>query len=274
MTAVKNFTEKKLTMKDLRNNPLYMDTFQTYGNDKMKDYHNEETGEFFKYAQFSTIAGICCPYASIGCAIACYAKTGCHVFKSTKELRKRQYEDTLRNDFVERMIYTIETELTSKRYFGNHMMLRLHESGDFYSMEYLRKWLEVFDHFKTANNFTTCFYTKSFVFFDNLSPEEKQLINECLEKNVLAISWSLDDTTTLEQIALAMKLKEQFPLSNIYYCAENIDEIAHDNECKCEDCAKCGTCTKTNGTVTVVKIHSVTEQKKAKYHNNRRDSKK
>lgn len=265
---------KNISMKEKRNNENYLNTFQTYGNDKMKDYFNEELNIFFKYAQFSTIAGFCCPFASIGCAIARYAKTGCHVFKSTKELRKRQYNDTLRNDFSERMIYTIETELESKRYKGNHMILRLHESGDFYSMEYLRKWINIFKHFQESNNFTTCFYTKSFKFFDDLSLKEKALINHCLENNVLAISWSLDDTTTVEQIALAMKLKKQFPLSNIYYCAENIDEIKHDNECKCDDCAKCGTCTKTNGTITVVKIHSVTESKKAKYHKNRRDTKK
>ena len=137
----------------------------------------------------------------------------------------------------------------------------------------LKKWVKIFKHFVADARITFCFYTKSFEYFLELTKAEKAIINQGLKNGTIALSLSLDDTTTIKQIALAMKCKEQFPLANIYYCAENPDEIEHNNKCDCADCAKCGTCTKTNGTVTVVKIHSVTEAQKKKYNKNRRDKK-
>lgn len=262
---------KILSMKEKRENEKYLSSFQLKGNDKLLDYYDETSGVFYKYAQFNTIAGFCCPFASIGCAIACYAKSGCHVFPSVKKARQKSYNDSLLADFAERMIYTISVELTSKRYFGNHMIIRIHESGDFYSLEYLKKWIEIWKHFQNDSRVTNCFYTKSFKFFLELDDMESEIINHCLDNNVIAMSLSLDDTTTTEQIALAMKVKARFPKANIYYCAENIDEIAYNEKCDCADCARCGNCTKTSGKIVAVKIHSVTEQQKKKYHEKRRD---
>lgn len=258
------------TITDARQDKRYNASLQLYGNDKLKDYYNPETGVFHKYAQYNTIAGVCCPFASIGCALACYAKTGCHLFPSTKKARQRSYNKTLEKDFAKDLIFTLEIELQSKRYLNNHMLLRIHESGDFYSLEYLKKWVKIFKHFVDDTRITNCFYTKSFKYLLELSAAEKAVINKGLKNNTIAMSLSLDDTTTPEQIALAMKCKKEFPLANIYYCAENPEEIKHDNKCDCSDCAKCGTCTKTTGTTTVVKIHSVTETQKEKYHKNRR----
>lgn len=267
MLTIKNYK----TMKEARADALYIPSFQTSGNDKLKDYFNEETGIFYKYAQFNTIARRCCPFASAGCLNVCYACAGRHVMEVVKQARERAYNDSLRDDFAAGMIYTIETELSSRRYAGAHMIIRIHESGDFYSAEYLNKWFEVFRHFENDSRVTFCFYTKSFKFFLDASDDDLNMLCRCLEKNVCAISFSLDDTTTPEQIARAVKLRERLPLANIYYCTENVDAIKHDNVCDCADCAKCGHCTKTEGKTTVVKIHSATEKQLAKY---RRDSRK
>lgn len=86
----------------------------------------------------------------------------------------------------------------------------------------------------------------------------------------MLFSLSLDDTTTAEQIALAMEVKKQFPLANIYFCTDDVNSVKHDNECDCANCAKCGHCTHATGKTTVVKVHSVTEKQLKKYQSKKR----
>lgn len=265
---------KKESINAKRNNKLYCDSFQLKGNSKLLDYCDSETGISYKYAQYNTIAGFCCPYASIGCAIACYAKSGLHVLPSVKECREKSYKASLDVKFSDKMIYTIEVELTSKRYNGNVMIIRIHESGDFYSLEYLKKWVKIFENFLDNESVIFCFYTKSFEYFLQLNDHEKSVINSGLERGRIAMSLSIDDTTSPEQIARAMKIKKLFPLVNIYYCTSQIEKIQFDNECKCENCAKCGHCTHASGKTTAVRIHSVTEKQLEKYNKFKRNAKK
>ena len=260
----------KISMKEKRENALYENAFQLHGNGKLLDYFDETARTWYKYAQFNTIAGICCPYASAGCAIACYAKTGLHHMATVKAAREESYKASLQVNFSEKMIYTIEVELTSRRYAGNVMIVRVHESGDFYSLEYLKKWVKIFRHFMESKSVTFCFYTKSFEYFLKLSEAEKTVIRRCMETGVIAMSLSLDDTTTKEQLARAMKLKEIFPLVNIYYCTSDVNSVKHDNLCDCADCARCGNCTHATGKTTAVKIHSVTEKQLARYESKKR----
>ena len=137
------------------------------------------------------------------------------------------------------------------------MLIRIHESGDFYSLQYLRKWVKIWAHFvdgKSGVRFPM--YTKCFAFFNMLTEAEKDIIRAGQKNGTIAISASVDDTTTAEQKAELLKMVAALPLTNIYYCTENIDAVKHDNECECADCAKCGTCNKATGKTTVVKIHS------------------
>ena len=260
---------KKQTMTEKRANELYCDAFQLYGNDKLADYYDAETGIFYKYAQYNTIAGFCCPFASVGCMIACYAKGGLHKMPSVKESREKSYKATLDVRFSEKMIYTIGVELTSRRYNGNVMLIRIHESGDFYSLEYLKKWVKIFAaHNDGRVNF--CFYTKSFLFFLQLDESEKEIIRAGQAAGTIAFSLSLDDTTSPEQIALAMEVKKQFPLANIYYCTDDLSKVKHDHECDCANCAKCGHCTHATGKTTAVKVHSVSKEQLKKYQSKKR----
>ena len=258
---------KQETLKARRENAKYIKPFVCKGNTKLKDYDNPETGDKIRYAQFSTRALYDCPFESIGCSIVCYATKGLHNFPSVKENRKHAKLASENADFSENMIYTIETEFKSARYANNHMMLRLHESGDFYSIEYLEKWINVFSYFlnNRENKFTACFYTKSFEYFLLLDDEKADIVNKCLDENIVAMSFSLDDTTSKEQMARLAKCMKRFPKANIYYCTENVDSVKHDSVCDCADCAKCAKCTKTDGKTNVVKIHSANEKEMARY---------
>ena len=139
------------------------------------------------------------------------------------------------------------------------MILRLHESGDFYNAEYLNKWIDVFNYFgfRSSKDVIFCFYTKCFEYLLNLDYERREAFDELTRRGVVSCSLSLDKSTTPEQIARAMKVKAMFPAVNVYFAIpENeIETITHDSVCDCADCAKCGKCVHANGKTIACAIH-------------------
>ena len=101
-----------------------------------------------------------------------------------------------------------------------------------------------------------------------LSESEKETIRAAQAAGLLAISCSLDDTTTIKQKTEYLKMISNFPLTNTYYCTENVDMIQHDSICDCANCAACGTCNKATGKKTVVKIHSASGDDMKVYREN------
>lgn len=265
-------TTKKETMKSKRENALYTSALVLHGNGKLLDY-TDDAGNKYRYAQCNTRARIDCPFKSAGCEAICYATKGNHVFPDVKASRERSYLETRRADFSDAMIYTIETEKESKRYADAVMLIRVHESGDFYSVQYLRAWVRIWKHFTERTNGRTPdirfpLYTKSFPFFNMLSDAEKDVIRAAMAAGVLAISASTDDTTTPAQRLALLQMLRDFPLLNIYHCTENPDSVQYDNLCDCANCAKCGTCNKATGRKTVVHIHSASRADMEVYREN------
>lgn len=247
------------SLKSMRENALYTSALILHGNGKLKDFDNPETGESFRYAQLNTRAIKDCPFRSEGCEAVCYATKGNHVFPSVQESRERSYQETLRPDFAEALTYTIRVEKKSRRYANAVMLIRVHESGDFYSLQYLRKSLRAWATFRPDDGVQFVFYTKSFRFFLMLTDEEKETLNRLLNVGVVVMNLSMDDTTTAEQKMAYLNMILSFPKANTYYCTEYVESVKHDNVCDCADCAKCGTCNKGTGKTTVVKIHSASE---------------
>ncbi len=73
--------------------------------------------------------------ASEWCKKNCYALKGRHCWPSVKESQQKRLELSRRTDFVELAV----AELKRRR----PQYVRLHSAGDFYSVEYARKWLEI-----------------------------------------------------------------------------------------------------------------------------------
>ena len=242
------------TLKEQRANPLYTNGLLLHGNNKLKDYFDGLL--WWRYAQFNTRAVQDCPFRSVGCERVCYATKGKHNCPDVKQSRSRSYTESRRADFADAMDYTIRTEKQSGRYRKSIMIIRIHESGDFYSLQYLRKWVRIWERTEDVNGVVFVFYTKSFPFFLKLNDDEKAVINRALERGRLAMNLSMDDTTTTEQRKAYLAMLKAFPKANTYYCTEHVDDVEHDNVCDCADCAKCGTCNKGTGKKTVVKIHS------------------
>jgi len=93
-----------------------------------------------------------CPGASLGCLKFCYAKPAkSNNPRATAIARYARYLLTLRNDFVDIIVKELKSKRTIKA-------VRIHESGDFYSTAYFRKWIEIA---KQLPHITFYAYTKS-----------------------------------------------------------------------------------------------------------------
>jgi hypothetical protein len=93
-----------------------------------------------------------CPSAGV-CASVCYARNGTFNFPGVKQAHRDKLEWVL-NDLPGWM-ETMKAEVAHKRYQGKHV--RIHDSGDFFSDEYLMAWLEIA---RSAPGVTFYCYTK------------------------------------------------------------------------------------------------------------------
>lgn len=254
-------------MRMTKTNPLFTKSFLPHGNGKLLDYDDSETGIKYRYAQFNTRAIKDCPFRSSGCESVCYATKGNHQFSDVKNSREKSFQETRSENFVEKMIYTIHYHLNSKRYNENIMIVRIHESGDFYSVQYLKRWVMIWKEFENESNIKFVFYTKSFPFFLMLSKSEKEIIRNMMKKGNMSINLSTDDTTDKKQIVAYLNMISEFPLANSYRVTEKYTE--KDDKCDCENCAKCGACNKATGKEKVVAIHSASKADIEKYRKNK-----
>jgi len=247
----------KTTIKAMKECILFIVSFIMKGNKKLTDYFDAAAGIFYAYAQFNLPARKTCPYATTLCKKFCYARRD-ERHTSVRKNRALSLEISRRANFAECMIHTIKTAFMTKRYRNACMVLRIHESGDFYSLEYLKKWISVFGYFESAGySIIFCFYTKCFEYLLSLSETEKALFRRVTDSGLVSGSLSIDESTTPEQLAKAMKCKELFPALNIYFAidAKKVETIYHDSVCECADCAKCGKCVHADGKVIACAIH-------------------
>lgn len=79
-----------------------------------------------------------CPNAGI-CGAFCYAKSGRWNFSNVKKAHIEKLEFVL-ND-PDKWEEAMNQELSKKKYQGK--MIRIHDGGDFFSDEYLRRWIRI-----------------------------------------------------------------------------------------------------------------------------------
>ena len=92
----------------------------------------------FGIPAYKSVSGkITCPFAG-DCVKFCYAKKGAYIWSNVKPAFEKRYELTRTDDFVNKM----NEEIAKKK----PDYVRVHDSGDYYSPAYLRKWLTVAIH--------------------------------------------------------------------------------------------------------------------------------
>lgn len=91
-----------------------------------------------------------CPSA-LACRGVCYAKQGMYRTKQVVDARKHNLDMSLRSDFVDNAIADIKR-------MRKVNVIRIHDSGDYYSQEYLDKWITIANAFPHIIFYS---YTKS-----------------------------------------------------------------------------------------------------------------
>ena len=121
----------------------------------------------FSLPAYKTITGkTVCPFAK-DCIKYCYAQKGNYRYPSVIKGLNNRYELSKTADFVPKMNATIILERPTH--------VRIHDSGDFYSPQYLNKWVDIA---KQNTNVIFYAYTKSIKFFVNglLLPKNMKVI--------------------------------------------------------------------------------------------------
>lgn len=134
-------------------------------NSKIKKTSKKFNVRLFNFGipAYKSISGrIICPMAG-DCVKFCYAKKGAYTWSNVRPAFERRYEATKLDNFVEVM----NLEISKKR----ADFIRIHDSGDYYSREYMYKWFTI-----AELNPTVKFYS-----YTNMV----QLVQESENKNLI-----------------------------------------------------------------------------------------
>lgn len=144
-----------------------------------------------------------CPNAA-ACATGCYAKSGAYLFSNVAKVFEARLKLSQSPNFIKIMHAEIVRRKVTR--------LRIHDSGDFYSKEYLDKWLQIIN--ANPNTVFYC-YTKMVSLFkkyysDSLIPDnfiviysyggtEDKLINRTTDRH----SWVFSSIEALQKAGYA-----------------------------------------------------------------------
>lgn len=116
-------------------------------------------------ASFDLPQGHTCPFAG-ECLKFCYAAKGNYKFPTVKNKYSKNYEASLKDNFVEIANNSIKA-------LPNIDFFRIHSSGDYYNKKYIAKWIEI-----ARQNPKKVFYsyTKSIILFKDFDPPSNLVI--------------------------------------------------------------------------------------------------
>lgn len=105
-----------------------------------------------------------CPLAG-QCAKGCYAQAGTYVWSNVAQAFEARLELSRTDSFVPSLNKAVATKLKTAIKRSQQLVIRIHDSGDFYSLEYTLKWFQIMQ-----DNPTVIFYayTKSLPMFNRL----------------------------------------------------------------------------------------------------------
>lgn len=108
-----------------------------------------------------------CPAAG-ACAAVCYARQGAYTWPNTKAAREYNLDQTKAADFAVKAIADLKKIKQS--------IIRIHDSGDFYSQKYLNSWVEIAKAYPEKTFYA---YTKSLnLDFSSIPPNFKLVQSE------------------------------------------------------------------------------------------------
>lgn len=130
----------------------------------------------FGIPAFKSVTGlITCPNAK-QCATGCYARSGAYRFSNVVNAYEKRLELTQNKNFIEIMISEIKAKSIQSTSKDRRCIIRIHDSGDFYSEQYLNDWISII---KDSPNTMFYAYTKmvsTFKVYNDLGKIPKNLI--------------------------------------------------------------------------------------------------
>jgi hypothetical protein len=218
----------KISKKDLNKN-IYI----SQGNAKLRRNNNSY------FLIWSLPAETTCPYATTLCKESCYAKKAERQYKQVLPCRLRNLDETRKSSFVADMVQAIMYYINLPKNKGKKCYFRIHESGDFYNLPYLLKWLQIA---KQVPDVTFMAYTKSVSFINT--------VYKHIPEN-LVIRYSVWDDTRDRDIEIAQDLG--LPIFTAKDKGE-LDSLKEYSICS-NDCSKCKKCYSNNYEKIAIAIH-------------------
>jgi len=142
---------------------------------KTSKLNNKRVFNFGIIANKSLEGKSTCPFAKscLGADYKCYAQKGAYAWPKVKEAYNNRYLLSKQDNFINIMNEAIQNKKVD--------ILRLHDSGDFYSVDYLNKWIQIA---KDNKNVIFYAYTKSIPFFKRSKEMDTTFL---LPKNLIII---------------------------------------------------------------------------------------
>lgn len=111
----------------------------------------------FGIPAFASTTGIrTCPLAG-ECKKGCYAQQGAYTWSNVSQAYERRLEETLAETFIDKMGEELNKKLKTAQRTGKQVVVRIHDSGDFYNRKYLNKWLMIIGSYPNVHFYA---YTK------------------------------------------------------------------------------------------------------------------
>jgi len=147
----KSVSEEKLKVKELS-------VFTQ--NAKMKKSSEEDVVIYnFGIPAFLSQSGIkTCPNAG-NCAAGCYARSGTFLWNNVQGAYERRLLLTQHSLFAEVIMFEVDKLISKAK--GKKVLLRIHDSGDFYSEEYQKMWYDIAESYSSRPDVLFYAYTKS-----------------------------------------------------------------------------------------------------------------
>ena len=212
-----------------------------------------------KFFTFNLPRKLACPGRTDICARGCYQAISEEMLKEKGRDSQILYSRKLnwflaeQDDFVERILKEI---MRRKPKADQRIIFRIHASGDFYSEEYLKKWMKIALITKLKNkNYDFVAYTKSYSELNNVLsnqaglwklyqeaynaakiaiPQEKELSLADFNLNIIASY--MDDTEEEKK-----RIAEKWNLPVYFVTEDNSLELTDCEADPCSECLKCYT---------------------------------
>lgn len=215
----------------------YKNLYLSNGNKKLKSNANTA------FAIWNLPAQKTCPFSTALCRDLCYAKKAERVYPNCLQCRERNLNASKQADFVGDMIVLINRKISAKKNRNKKIVVRVHESGDFYSREYAEKWLDIARYFEVREKRVVFMaYTKSIVFFDGLTIPANFVIRCSL--------WD-DSPVDYRKRVEGMPIYTALPRDAL----DKVLQAGTAIECRCDDCGTCGKCWDKSQKNIIVAIH-------------------